>query len=59
MKSLLEKSAEMKEIYFLATSVVGISFVNVMAMIIVTENFTRFASAREFALLFRNRSLPQ
>lgn len=49
MKSLLEKSAEMKENYSLATSVVGISFVNAMAIIIVTENFTRFASAREFA----------
>lgn len=49
MKSLLEKSAEMKENYSLATSVVGISFVNAMAIIIVTENFTRFASAGEFA----------
>lgn len=49
MKSLLEKSAEMKENYSLATSVVGISFVNAMAIIIVTENFTRFTSAREFA----------
>ena len=38
MKSLLEKSAEMKENYSLATSVVGISFVNAMAIIIASGN---------------------
>jgi transposase len=49
IKKLLADNTELQMNYDLVTSVRGISFVTGIHLLIVTENFTRFADSRKFA----------
>lgn len=49
MNNLLEACPAIKENYELLTSIPGISFVNATAIIVATENFTRFTDASKYA----------
>lgn len=49
MMAIIENSVQMKENYDLVTSVKGIALVNAVALIIHTNNFTRFDNARQLA----------
>ena len=45
----VESSESLKENYELVSSVKGIALVNTMAILIATQNFTRFDNSRQFA----------
>jgi transposase len=49
MKELIESSESMKENYALVSSIKGVAVVNTVAILIATQNFTRFDSSRQFA----------
>lgn len=49
MEQIIAKETELKENYKVVRSVKGIGIVNAIAIMITTDNFTKFASARQFA----------
>lgn len=49
MKMIVNQSPELKEIYYLVTSITGIGNQTAMAMIIITNGFTKFKNSRKFA----------
>jgi len=49
MMECIEKDPALYKNYILLVSITGIAFVNASSMIIHTDNFTRFATARQYA----------
>lgn len=49
MLECIKQDPDLYENYKLLTSITGIAFVNASAMILCTENFTRFENARQYA----------
>lgn len=49
MKEIIHASEELKENYLLATSVKGIALINTVALMIHTDNFTRFQNCRQLS----------
>lgn len=49
MKEIIHSSEELKENYLLATSVKGIALINTVALMIHTDNFTRFQNCRQLS----------
>lgn len=49
MKQIIDASEELKQNYLLASSVKGVALINTVALIIHTDNFTRFENCRQLA----------
>ncbi|GHT25705.1 IS110 family transposase [Bacteroidia bacterium] len=49
MKKLIAANESLNETYQLVTSIKGIALINAVAFIVLTENFTRFETSRQFA----------
>jgi transposase len=49
MKDIIQASEELKVNYLLATSIKGIALINTVALMIHTDNFTRFQNCRQLA----------
>jgi transposase len=49
MMELIESSESMKENYALVSSIKGVAMINTVAILIATQNFTRFDNSRQFA----------
>jgi transposase len=49
MQELIQENEPIKETYELVSSVKGIALINTVAIIVTTQNFTRFDNSRQFA----------
>jgi transposase len=49
MKELIQENEAVKENYELVSSIKGVALINTAAIIVATQNFTRFENSRQFA----------